>query len=73
MMNAVQEFLQFYLDNGSLFLGGFGITVILCVLGTMGSIVLGFVIYLLSTIPGWLVRKVYDTYLNCVRGTPHRC
>ncbi|MEO6984491.1 MAG: amino acid ABC transporter permease [Paralcaligenes sp.] len=70
MMDSSRQFLQFYLDNGYLFLGGFAVTIILCVLGTIGSIILGFIVYLFSMLPGSFTKGVYGTYLNCIRGTP---
>lgn len=70
MTNSIIEFFQFYVEHGYLFLEGFGVTVLLCLVGIAGSIVAGFFIYLVSTLPSRLVRYLYAIYLDCVRGTP---
>ena len=70
MMETLRAFADFYIDNGPRILYGFWLTIELSVLGTIGGLVLGFFVYMLSVPKAKLCKWTYMVLIDSVRGTP---
>jgi len=59
-----------YLRYGPALLHGFGVTIVCWIVGSLGGMVLGFVIACLYRWAAWPVRWLLQTYVEIIRGTP---
>lgn len=70
MEQFLHDTLAFYATNGSNIFRGFLLTVWICLLGIIGSLIFGFLVYVFSTIRNRTTTLIYAAYRDNIRGIP---
>src|SRR3546814_20705950 len=70
MSQYIYDIATFYTTNGFAIFRGFVLTVWICLLGIIGGLIFGFLVYLFSTIKTKFTKYIYTIYIDCIRGIP---